>query len=84
MCETYSVPLPAELKTPAKGKESPRVKLVDVPNTKLTKSVATIQGLAPYLGAFAISRHHCCVSLLGFRCPLWCGAVCSLLELLSL
>eukprot|EP00904_Undaria_pinnatifida_P013286 jgi/Undpi1/9088/HiC_scaffold_26.g11548.m1 len=43
------VPLPAELTTPAKGKESPRVKLVEISKGKLTKSVDTIQGLAPYL-----------------------------------
>ncbi|CAM9603119.1 unnamed protein product [Laminaria digitata] len=45
----YPAPLPDELKTPAKGKESPRVKLVVVSSARLTKSVETIQGLSPYL-----------------------------------
>ncbi|CBJ29360.1 conserved unknown protein [Ectocarpus siliculosus] len=43
------VPLPDELQTPKKGKQSPRVKLVPVSDEKLAKSVETIQGLAPYL-----------------------------------
>lgn len=48
-----AAPLPEEFKTPKKGKESPRVKLVVISKEKLAKSVETIQGLAPYLGACA-------------------------------
>lgn len=47
-----AAPLPDELKTPKKGKQSPRVKLVVISKDELAKSVGTIQGLAPYLGAW--------------------------------
>ncbi|CAM9868966.1 unnamed protein product, partial [Hapterophycus canaliculatus] len=47
--KTKPAPLPKELQTPKKGKQSPRVKLVPVSTDKLAKSVETIQGLAPYL-----------------------------------
>lgn len=48
-----AAPLPDELKTPKKGQQSPRVKLVPISKDKLAKSVETIQGLAPYLGGCA-------------------------------
>lgn len=54
MSTACTAPLAKELKTPAKGKTSPRVKLVEIPDAKLTASVATIQGLSPYLGTFAV------------------------------
>lgn len=53
----HAAPLPDELKMPKKGKQSPRVKLVVVSKDKLAKSVETIQGLAPYLGA-CVRRLH--------------------------
>lgn len=46
----YTAPVPSIFKLPARGKQSPRVKLMEIPKAKLAASVGTIQGLAPYLG----------------------------------
>ena len=65
----FTAPLPDEFKTPKKGRQSPRVKLVPIPKDKLAKSVETIQGLAPYLGgrAWASPRTYSVDLLLAAR-----------------
>lgn len=46
----FSEKLPDVFATPKKGQQSPRLQLLNIPDSKLAESVGTIQGLAPYLG----------------------------------